>query len=160
MKKPYKLLIFDFDDTLGDTKECVVVSFQQALVKNGLQVADRNRIIHHMGLSLREVFYKTEFAIRSCEYLGISSYFDLYIGDDMVVQKKPHPEMLLHTLKELRVDKTQAVMIGDATTDIEMGNAIDMDTIAVTWGAHSEQLLRTAHPTKVVHKFSELYSYS
>lgn len=211
--KTYKLFIFDFDGTLGDTKECVVASFQQALVKNNLPVADREKIIHYMGLSLKQVFEKltntafedsfydqlvadyrtfyrdfltkktlifpqvaetlkkmktkpilcsiatskkTEFAMLSCQYLKIDDYFDLYIGDDKVTQKKPHPEMLLYTLDKLNIDKADAVMIGDSTFDIEMGNAIDMDTIAVTWGAHSEDLLRTSKPTLVIHQFSEL----
>jgi phosphoglycolate phosphatase-like HAD superfamily hydrolase len=46
-KKTYKLFIFDFDGTLGDTKECVVASFQKALVDNNLPVASRENIIHY-----------------------------------------------------------------------------------------------------------------
>ncbi len=216
LSKTYKLFIFDFDGTLGDTKECVVSSFQQTLLKNNLPVADREQIIHYMGLSLKQVFEKltkipanesfydqlvtdyrtfyrdfltkktlifpevaktlkemktknvfcsiatskkTEFAMLSCKFLKIDNYFDLYIGDDKVSQKKPHPEMLLHTLDKLKIDKAEAVMIGDSTFDIEMGNAINMDTIAVTWGVHSENLLRLSKPTLVIHKFSDLLHF-
>ncbi len=68
--------------------------------------------------------------------------------------------MLLRILKALSVDKTHAVMVGDATYDIEMGNTIGMDTIAVTWGSHSEELLRSVKPTHVIHQFSELLAFA
>lgn len=216
MKKSYKLFIFDFDGTLGDTKECVIASFQEALLKNNLPLIERNKIIYYIGLSLKEafrrltndklkdelyeklvkdyrIFYweflakktlifpeveetlkrlkqkkalnsiatskKTEFALLSCQYLHIDQYFDLYIGDDMVTQKKPNPEMLLYTLKKLNTNYKDAVMIGDSTFDVEMGKAINMDTIAVTWGAHSRKLLEQSGPTYIIDKFSELTKF-
>ena len=216
MNKKYKLFIFDFDGTLGDTKECVVASFQKSLSHNNLSIADRNKIIQLMGISLPDVFRKlthaklddamyeklvtdyrmfykdflvsktqifpdvaktlkilkekkilcsiatskkTEFAILSCKYLRIDTYIDFYIGDDMVTQKKPNPEMLTVTLKKLNINKLDAVMIGDSTFDIDMGNAIQMDTIAVTWGSHSLQLLKSANPTYTINKFSELLQF-
>jgi phosphoglycolate phosphatase/pyrophosphatase PpaX len=212
-KKKYKLFIFDFDGTLGDTKECIVASFQKTLKENRLPNAKREQIIYYTGLPLKEVFEKlikkklddimlnnlvenyrkfyrefltqktlifpkvavtlkklkengklcavatskkTEFAILSCKYLKIDQYFDLYIGDDLVAQKKPNPEMLLHILKKLQIDIKDAVMIGDSTFDIQMGNAINMDTIAVTWGAHSKEQLQKENPTYMIHNFEKL----
>lgn len=213
----YKLFIFDFDGTVGDTQDCVVDSFQSALSVNEIAPADREDIVHTMGLSLTRAFAelidgehdgefydklaldyrsfysellpektlmfpgvpetlqrikdkgavstiatskKTELARLSCAHLGIDGYFDLFIGDDEVSNKKPHPEMLLRTLGTFSVETAQAVMIGDSTYDIEMGNAIGMDTIGVTWGAHSEELLRSACPTRIVHQFSELSAFA
>ncbi len=77
----------------------------------------------------------------------------------MVTQKKPNPEMLLITLKKLRVDYRDAVMIGDTTFDIEMGKAINMDTIAVTWGAHTKEMLQQSGPTYMIDSFSELLRF-
>lgn len=215
--RTYKLFIFDFDGTLGDTKECVIASFQKAFVQNNLPKAPREHIIHTMGLSLpisfrqltnnlltddmydklvsdyRAAYHvfltqktqlfpevketlqklkkkgiilsiatskKTELVKRNCEYLSIESYFDLFIGDDMVIKKKPDPEMLHQTLKKLTVPIAQAVMIGDSTYDIEMGNAIGMDTIAVTWGAHTKELLLTTKPTYIIDTFHELLRFA
>ncbi len=59
MNKSYKLFIFDFDGTVGNTKECIIASFQEALRKNDLPIVDREEIIHYyMGVSLRETFKK------------------------------------------------------------------------------------------------------
>jgi phosphoglycolate phosphatase-like HAD superfamily hydrolase len=77
----------------------------------------------------------------------------------MVTKKKPNPEMLLITLEKLGVEHGNAVMIGDSTFDIEMGRAIDMDTIAVTWGAHTKEMLRQSSPTYMIDNFSELIRF-
>jgi phosphoglycolate phosphatase/pyrophosphatase PpaX len=213
MHKKYKLFIFDFDGTLGDTKECVVSSFQKSLLHNNIPIIDKSEIIHYMGLSLPEVFKKlthakfidsfykklvadyrifykefltsktqifpevaetlkilkekkvlctiatskkTEFAITSCKYLEIDKYIDFYIGDDMVINKKPDPEMVIVTLKRFNIDVKDAVMVGDSTFDIEMGNALMMDTVGVTWGAHSKELLTSVHPTYLINEFPQL----
>lgn len=214
--KKYKLFIFDFDGTLGDTKECVVSSFQKSLSYNNLPPIDRDKIIHLMGLSLQDVFKKltdnklkdsfyeklvldyrtfyreflkskthifpevaktlkilkgkkvfctiatskkTEFAVISCKHLDIDKYIDFYIGDDMVRNKKPDPEMILHTLKKFNVNLKSAIMIGDSTFDIKMGNALGMDTIAVSWGSHSIELLKSENPTYTINHFSELMKF-
>ncbi|KZM75374.1 HAD family hydrolase [Nocardia terpenica] len=102
----------------------------------------------------------TEFAVVSARHLGIGDYFRLYIGDDLVVRKKPHPEMLERTLAETGIDPADAVMIGDAATDIAMGAAMGMDTIAVTWGAHSVQQLRAAGPTHIIDTAAELHRFA
>lgn len=216
MNKKYSLFIFDFDGTLGDTKECVVASFQKSLSQNNLPIVDRTQIIQLMGISLEDVFKKltdnkykedfykklvtdyrifykefltskteifpevaetlkvlkaknirctiatskkTEFAKLSCQYLGIDQYIDFYIGDDMVTKKKPDPEMLAITLEKFNTEIKDAVMIGDSTFDIEMGNAIGMNTIAVTWGSHTKELLQAVHPTNIIEHCSELLKF-
>ncbi len=102
---------------------------------------------------------KTDLAVLNAKALGIDVYFDLIVGADKVVQKKPHPEMLLYILAKLHVDKKDAVMIGDSTFDIDMGNAIGMDTIAVTWGAHTKEMLTASHPTYNSDTFSMLEKF-
>lgn len=216
--KKYKLFVFDFDGTLGDTGECVVASFQGALKQNQLQQASREEIIHRMGLSLPQVFRslteeayddetydklvtdyrslyrtyltektksfpgvketlkyikemgalcsiatskKTEFAELSCKYLDLDPFIDLYIGDDKVKNKKPDPEMLQNTLEYFDgITIDEAVMIGDATTDIVMGKAINMDTIAVTWGAHTRDALAESEPTYIVSRAEDLKAFA
>jgi phosphoglycolate phosphatase/pyrophosphatase PpaX len=93
---------------------------------------------------------KTEFAVSSARHLGLDSYFAFYIGDDLITHSKPDPQMLHHTLAKAGVTPAHAVMVGDAVTDIQMGQAIGMDTIAVTWGAHQADALAAASPTHII----------
>ena len=41
-------------------------------------------------------------------------------------------------------------MVGDATFDIDAGNAAGMTTIAVTWGAHTQETLKQSEPDYLV----------
>jgi phosphoglycolate phosphatase/pyrophosphatase PpaX len=93
---------------------------------------------------------KTEFARASAHHLELDGYFAFCIGDDLVTCSKPDPEMLERTLATVGVNPAHAVMVGDAVTDIQMGQAIGMDTIAVTWGAHPVDALTAASPTHIV----------
>ena len=49
---------------------------------------------------------------------------------------KPHPAMVQACLDETGVDPSRAVMIGDTTFDVEMGQAAGVKTIGVSWGYH------------------------
>jgi len=55
---------------------------------------------------------------------------------------KPHPDMILRLLEETGVEPSRAVMIGDTTHDLELAANAGVDAVAVSYGAHGEQLLR------------------
>jgi phosphoglycolate phosphatase len=78
---------------------------------------------------------------------GIRHLFSLVVGADQVEKQKPDPEPGELVLKIFNAHANQAVMIGDTTHDIHMANAIGMKSIAVTFGIHSVQELKSAEPT-------------
>lgn len=55
---------------------------------------------------------------------------------------KPHPDMILRLLEETGVEPSRAVMIGDTTHDLELAANAGVDAVAVSYGAHGEELLR------------------
>ena len=69
---------------------------------------------------------------------------------------KPHPSMLLAALAETGVEAGQAVMIGDTTYDMEMGQAAGFITIGVTWGYHTSADLRDAGADVLIDDFAAL----
>jgi|TARA_B100002003_G_scaffold58320_1_gene53788 phosphoglycolate phosphatase len=85
---------------------------------------------------------KTARADLVADFLGMSDKVNIVIGEDMVVNCKPHPDMANLILKELSVDKENTVIVGDAITDIEMGlNAGLKASIGVCSGLASERKL-------------------
>ena len=85
---------------------------------------------------------KTARADLVADFLGMSDKVNIVIGEDMVVNCKPHPDMANLILKELSVDKENTVIVGDAITDIEMGlNAGLKASIGVCSGLTSERKL-------------------
>ncbi|MCU0561429.1 MAG: HAD family hydrolase [Desulfobacterales bacterium] len=79
-----------------------------ALRRNGCRVA-----VATVDLSQR--------ARLALDFLGWSARVDLVAGGDAVRRPKPDPEMVELILAELGVDRSRAVMVGDAATDVEMG---------------------------------------
>jgi phosphoglycolate phosphatase len=64
---------------------------------------------------------KTARADLVIDFLGMSDKVNMVVGEDLVANCKPHPDMANLILKELSVDKENTVIVGDAITDIEMG---------------------------------------
>lgn len=58
---------------------------------------------------------------------------------------KPHPGMLLDLSDRLQVPVRKMLMIGDTTHDLQMAQAAGVDGIAVTYGAHPADALRSAN---------------
>ena len=56
---------------------------------------------------------------------------------------KPHPGMLLMLLELTGVDPSRALMVGDTTHDLELAANAGVDAVAVSYGAHHEELLAT-----------------
>jgi phosphoglycolate phosphatase len=77
------------------------------------------------------------------EFIGVSDAFDLVLGGDDVSRSKPDPEMIHAILRRLRIDRSQAVMVGDALTDIQMGLSAGLKaSIGVLTGFASATQLR------------------
>jgi len=78
----------------------------------------------------------------AADFLGISDSVNMVVGEDMVANCKPHPDMANLILEELSVDKENTVIVGDAITDIEMGlNAGLKASIGVCSGLTSARKL-------------------
>lgn len=67
---------------------------------------------------------------------------------------KPHPSMLLASLRETGVDAADAVMIGDTSYDMDMARAAGIRGIGVTWGYHAPAALSAA--TCLIDRFEDL----
>ena len=55
---------------------------------------------------------------------------------------KPHPDMVLYLLDATGVAAERAIVVGDTTHDLELAANAGVDAIAVSYGAHEEELLR------------------
>ncbi len=77
------------------------------------------------------------------DFMGVSDTLDLIVGGEEVARSKPDPEMIHIILDRLGVDRSQAVMVGDALNDVQMGlNAGLKASIGVLTGfATAEQML-------------------
>jgi phosphoglycolate phosphatase len=81
------------------------------------------------------------------EFMGVGEALDLIVGGEEVTRSKPDPEMLHLVLERLGVDRSRAVMVGDALNDVQMGlNAGLKAAIGVLTGFATADQLRELTP--------------
>ena len=211
--KKYKLVIFDFDGTLVDSKDVIAEATNLALADCGYPTMSSEEITALVGLpldySLRHFLGETatEEAVeelleryrarwyelepgrlhlfpgvrelldalskagiamsiatsksgkgldRVMDTLTLRDYFGFVLTNDLVRNAKPYPEMIERTLKHFGMSPPDALMVGDTTFDIEMGQAAGVDTCAVTYGSHAVETLAELSPTYLVNTAAEL----
>jgi len=82
---------------------------------------------------------------------GLPNVVDRFVTMEDTTEHKPHPEPLLRGLELLGdVPKEEAVYVGDSPFDVEAAKAAGLRSVAVSWGAFSEDTLRTAEPDHLV----------
>ncbi len=99
---------------------------------------DRDRVI----LQLREFRLTQLFTARVCS------------GD--TVRKKPHPEPLRLALRQMELDPSACVYVGDAPQDVEMARRAGVRAIGVLGPFPTEKRLRAARPEFLLGSIVEL----
>jgi HAD superfamily hydrolase (TIGR01549 family) len=109
-------------------------SRQLGLVTSG----DRDRVVQQ----LREFRLTQVFAARVCS------------GDTS--RKKPHPEPLRLALRQMELDPSACVYVGDSPQDLEMARRAGVRAIAVLGPFPTEKRLRAAKPELLLESIEEL----
>lgn len=90
--------------------------------------------------------------------LVLESAFDITRCADETCSK-PDPLMLNEILSELNVAPSRALMIGDTSYDLDMAMAAGVDSIAMSHGAHEEDVLKACGPQAICHSIAELENW-
>lgn len=88
----------------------------------------------------------TAFIEKLCEQLGVSQYFDLYVGDDMVSNPKPAPDMAIFALQKMGANKGETLLVGDTHYDMAMGHAAGLKTVYARYGYGDEESVKYDYP--------------
>ena len=208
-----RLVIFDYDGTIGDTRQNIIRTFQTTMRRLGLDVRDEATCAQTIGLTLRdgflamypdmdgeaadrcvatyreiyfedidanipELFPHVAETLRSLynqgytltiassrsspslrlfiERAGIADYFSYILGADNVAKHKPDPEPVLQTLRELDVEPSEAIVVGDMPVDILMARNAGVCAVGVSYGNATREELRAAGADYVIDDFAEL----
>ena len=93
------------------------------------------------------------------DQLGVLTMFDEVIGSDEVAHPKPAPDIVLHALELLSVTAEDAIMVGDAVTDIASARGAGVTAVAALWGECDEAELLAARPDEVLREPDELMGF-
>lgn len=67
---------------------------------------------------------------------GIYDYFDAFVTPEATLKHKPDPEPALAALSALSAEKSEALLIGDSTFDIECASRAGVDSAFVKWSSN------------------------
>jgi phosphoglycolate phosphatase len=201
----YKLIIFDWDGTLMDSIDKIVLCMQKASRQLGYEAPTDNAVKNIIGLSLLKAAQQLfplfslsqqealveayRFQYRAHQYIDTPLYEGIktlliqlkssgYIlavatgkgrnGLDNMLEKsntkslfaaticadeahsKPDPLMINLLLEKLNINASQALMVGDASYDLEMAKNAGVDRLGVTYGVHSIKRLSASQPIAIV----------
>lgn len=86
---------------------------------------------------------------RTLDKFAVRELFTVTYCADQTASK-PDPLMLNRILKDLNLDVSQALMVGDTSYDLEMANNAKMDCLGVSYGVHSKESLKQFNPIAIV----------
>ncbi len=206
------LVVFDWDGTLIDSSDKIVLAMQRAAQSLQLEVLSSSSINQIIGLGLPEAIH-TLYPMASDEHkLGLKQAYSqafieldrqlacrLFDGviecfdrlDSLGIAKavatgksrkglnrmldnfdwhgrfvaskcadetasKPNPLMLEQLMQECGVSKSELVMIGDTSFDLEMARNAGVRSVGVSYGAHEVSVLEEFEPIAIVDDLSFL----
>lgn len=76
--------------------------------------------------------------------------FAIMHGESDEIPRKPDPAGLLRTIRELESMPTRTVYVGDSTGDITVARNAGVFSVAVTWGYHDVDRLKSAGPDVLI----------
>jgi pyrophosphatase PpaX len=82
---------------------------------------------------------------------GLGEVVDEWVTMEDTEEHKPRPEPLLKGLELLGdIPSEEAAYVGDSPFDVAAARAAGVTTVAVSWGAFTEEALREAGPDQLV----------
>ena len=78
---------------------------------------------------------------------GLRNVVDRFVTLEDTTHHKPHPEPLLRALQLLGgIPRERAAYVGDSPFDVQAAKTAGLTSVAVSWGAFSEDALRASEP--------------
>jgi len=85
--------------------------------------------------------------VQVVELLGLAPLFDVVLGEQPPIERKPAPDMLLEACRRVGASPAQAIMIGDGPMDAEAARRAGTRMIGVLWGMSTpEEICATGGP--------------
>ena len=106
--------------------------------------------LQKQGIKLAVVSNKADYAVKALCEQYFCGYFDEAVGEREGIARKPAPDTVYEVLKNLQIDKSQAVYIGDSEVDVQTAKNAEMDCIAVDWGFRDVDVLKAAGAEVIV----------
>jgi HAD superfamily hydrolase (TIGR01509 family) len=123
------------------------------LMAGARQVLTRLGRLHHLGLVTSG---DRDRVMRQLRAFRLTRMFGARVCSGDTPERKPHPAPLRLALKQLRLEPSECVYVGDSPEDLEMAKSAGVRAIAVLGPFPTEKKLRAARPDFLLESIREL----
>jgi len=88
--------------------------------------------------------------------LGIDKYFDITLGSDDVLRRKPDPFVVFYLMKKYQLDKSEVLFVGDSQYDVETANNAGVDCVYLEYGYADKKIIKKLKPKYSLSDFGTL----
>jgi len=153
LPRQMELLSAEHAEALLDSYRLHNEENHDALIKEFPGVEESLARLHAAGVRVAVVTSKRRFSVDMAlkTFPGLGKVVDQWVTMEDTTEHKPRPEPLLKGLELLgNVPRKQAAYVGDSPFDVAAAKAAGVRSVAVSWGAFSEDALRAAEPDHLV----------
>ena len=111
------------------------------------------------GVKQAVISNKQDSAVRRLAAQHFPNLLETAVGESPTVRRKPNPDAVLAALRQMGVDKADAVYVGDTEVDLRTAENADLACAAVGWGFRTEEELREAGATQIFRSAEELQAW-
>ncbi len=132
-------------------------SFTGTLATPYPEVLTTLQTIHQSGMQMAVVTNKqTDLAARLLKQFEVDRLFQLVLGGDAMVHKKPHPWSVLRACHHLGVQTEESVFIGDSDNDVQAAKAAQVPVWVVPYGYSGNKQVQELAADRVLTGFGEI----
>jgi pyrophosphatase PpaX len=153
LPRQMELLSAEHAEALLDSYRLHNEENHDALIKEFPGVEESLARLRSAGVRVAVVTSKRRFSVDMAlkTFPGLGEVVDQWVMMEDTTEHKPRPEPLLKGLELLgNVPRKQAAYVGDSPFDVAAAKAAGVRSVAVSWGAFSEDALRAAEPDHLV----------
>ena len=116
--------------------------------------------INSMGIKISLLTTKgQDQADKIIDHFNLRKYFSFVMGRRTGIPIKPSPEPLFYICKDLKIDASNTLMVGDSELDIQCGKNASAKTCAVLYGYRSGKFLQKEKPDYFISRIDELLGF-
>ena len=115
------------------------------------------RDLKNAGVKTAVVSNKPHDSVVTLSERLFNGLFDVYLGEQPGIKRKPAPDMTHKVLTELNVKTRDAVYIGDSEIDLLTAKNSGLDCITVTWGFRNRAFLEEHGAKTIVNSTAEIF---
>ncbi len=153
--KEFDIPVNDFETFINIYKTQYFDFIEDSTLYEGIEETLENLKSHNLITSLLTTKGQDQ-AEKIINHFNLNKYFDLVAGRRNRVAHKPSPEPLLLICKELNVQPSDTLIVGDTELDIACGKNAGAKTCGVTYGYRTKRELEVQGPDLIIDSILDL----